>query len=823
MAIPRLRVPFRQPEIFLDEEAPAPIPYRRGTPINTLAGDLAAGAATQVPLSARERESNAERARIRAARTRNAERSGYEVSPMGLIRELGDVASLYGAPGLETAADTAAGALSTVGGGLLPRGAQMEYDPVALGSSFNPLSDEAIGAIEALRGGSYREAQSDAEQRFEQAQEASPFSSAAGAISSLAALGPAMEGAGAARFGGAGAALGGAGGFLGTEGESWGRRAVATGRGALLGGALGAGAGRLNALGAGMRAAAPTSFGNAVARGALGTGLESAGQSVALGALGSGGRVTDPLYEGGRFSELLADPAAGGAGGFVGGALLGIPGGVARGARLARAPVTRTPGLASDLTGEIDEGAQEIGQYLDDAAEEVAAPSANGLADFDPRAVIAANPAPERSAAETILGVSMEDPAIATIKAGSGMDRAVQRQAARVFGGGQRGAERAAAAIEDAGIFTPGETTTLGETVRRAELVRDAARADLAARHAAVAERGGVIPGNQVADALEAEAARLEAPGRNALPEPMRNRIDDLRTRANQIRYGTDVATADLGRAAQRIETAPTLAPEDVLEELPGLADERELVGLPTPQALRRMARPAVYPYQSGRRIMGDVSGLARTFAPGQTPAPGTTRELLQTEYNAWVPARNRAAERALSPDEYAAMQRANRTYRIAETLAPSDAIASGRLRSEGLLRGALARTQGGPLAFLRGLAERSYAQHEPSVQAAIAHGIVPSTPATRALAGRLGGYADRLAMPAEAAAAIPASVASASEPRRVVEAQRAADSEAAAQRALEAEDEEQGGLARFAQPAADEPLTPEEEEEQGGFARFAR
>lgn len=748
---------------IVDAEIPGTIPGLAGTTLY------------DVPLSARERETNARLAREEAA----AEGVDSTVRTPEMIRELGDIASMYGVPGLERAADAVAdsGTLRSLAAvavpGLAPMLAADEYDPVALASAFNPLTDEAFGAIEAARGGSYRAAQSAAEQRFEQAQERSPGSAMVGALGSMATLGPAMEGAGALRLGAAGGALGTAGGILGSEGESWGRRLYEGGRAGLIGTGLGLTAGRLNALGAGMRAAAPSSFGNAIARSAIGTGIESAGQGVALGALGSGGRMTDPLYEGGRFSEMLTDPAVGGAAGAVGGTALGVPAGIARGVRLARTP-RNVPGLAADTTGEIDETAQEIGQYLDDEGDDIAAavPS-GGLAEFDPRAVIRARPAPERSAAETVLGVSMEDPSIATIKAAGGMDRAVQRQAARVFGGGQAGLDRAAATASEAGIFTPGEVTTLGETVRRAEIVRDAARADLAARHAAVAERGGVIPGNQVSDALEAEAARLEAPGRHALPGPIRNRIDDLRTRANEIRYGTTTATEDLGRTARRIERAPTLDPEDVIDD--AADDVPGLTGYSVPESLRRMTRPAIYPYQSGRQIMGNVAGLARTFAPGQAPAPGTTRELLQTEYGAWVPARNRAAERALSPSEYESMRRANRTYRLAETLAPSDSIASARLRSEGLLRASLARASGGPFAFLRGLAERSYAQHEPSVQAALASGIVPSTPGQRAFAGRLGNYADRLTAPGEFAAGLPAAAGAAlvgaGEPRRVEDA----------------------------------------------------
>ncbi len=57
----------------------------------------------------------------------------------------------------------------------------------------------------------------------------------------------------------------------------------------------------------------------------------------------------------------------------------------------------------------------------------------------------------------------MENPDIAALQAAGAMDKAPVRQLARIFGGGQRGIERAAAVAEETGVMVPGRLQSLSK------------------------------------------------------------------------------------------------------------------------------------------------------------------------------------------------------------------------------------------------------------------------------------------------------------------------------------------------------------------------
>ena len=689
---------------------------------------LAEAYATPAPLSAAEIESNAQLARAReAARMRD---EGAMVRPTQMIRELGDIASMYGVPGLESAADTAATQAEAIGGG------NIEYDPEALGAGATMgLGDEGAAAIEHFRTGMpYREAQVRAEQRFDDARNRSPASAMLGTLGMGLATAPFAGEVTAARGAGVGAGLGAAGGYLGSEGESADQRALAT----LRGGAIGAAEGGLSAgLMRGGRqfaeVAAP-SFMRTVGRGVAGLTAEGAGAGAGMGALESGGRIGS--------QEQLRDIGRSG----VSGAAFGVPAGLASGVLRGIAGRRGAPGLADDL----------LATDLDETALTPGSSDAQIPADL---AALGETEDPQffRS---LFSGGSPAEIAAQRVRAAGAMDRGVVNRVAAAFGGGERGLIRAAEVARRSGISPPGRPSTLGQSGQRAARVRDTTRNELAAFHREIGDTGAVMRGERMAAPLEAEARRLRA---LAVDDPnVEMRIGVLGDLADDLRFGKrgmpqraeyeSLLAQDLADPA---EIGLRRLPDDVdsLPDLPGM--EREVVA----PLVRDAVQAQRLPYQAGRDVEREVADMLALYDSPNPPAHTSPQSVLERAHRSIVGERQAAGRAALGSRYETELMPRNEAFRLAMTIAPdSGKVPNYLLRNEGLLRGSGARIAGGggPLGVASGFVERAYTQAEPSINAMLAERLAAAPSA------RLGNFAERLRLAAPSVSALSPAITSA-------------------------------------------------------------
>ena len=702
-----------RPQIFIDEDYTPPRPRRRVADVPGTVPGLAEAYATPAPLSRFEIERNAERARQMEAERFNTEAlaEGQRTSPSRIIRELGDIASMYGVPGLESAADVAANVGATGGG-------DTSYDPLALGTAAVPLADEALGAGEHFATGRpYREAQAAWEQRSDEAQRRSPGSAFVGKLAQGAVAAPLVAEMTMARGAAVGAPLGAAGGYLGSEGESGTDRALATLRGGAAGLGYGATAGGLMQGGRLLAAQeAPGLFGR-LGRSALGAGLEAEGAGIGSAALESGGRAGS--------EEQMRDALGAAPANFGLGAGLGLVSG-ALGSLARRRSV---PGLADEATDiaptDIDETALE--------------PSFGDV--------------PDDGGLSVLTGTrSQRNADMARIRAAGAIDRGVRNRLVRAFdpGNAERGLAQAARVARESGISPPGEFQSLDTTLERAVRARAASQRQLGELHREVGEAGAVMRGDALAAPLEAEASRLSQ--MRLQDDAVRARIAALRARADDLRFGSMGETPN--RAAyDEIRALETTDPGDVLPDeianLPGL--EREVVGVPE----RLAVAPQTVPYQAGRDRMSEVVRRTRMFDRANLPQYGTEPELLAMEHRAFVPERNEAARRVLGERYATEMRPANETFRFASTVAPENVLPNSLIADPGQLTSRIAQAVAGgnlsPSGETQRLLERVSRQFEPSINALLAEHAASRAPS------RIGDYAShlRLALPSPSAAGI--------------------------------------------------------------------
>lgn len=741
------------------------VPTRVRRPARDVPGTLpglAEAYATPAPLSAAEIEANAELARNREAERFNTEAlaEGQRTSPSRIMRELGDIASMYGIPGAETVADFAAERGAEAGG-------DTSYDPVALGTAALPLADEAIGAVEHLRTGRpYREAQASAEQWADEAQRRSPGSALVGTLAQGAVAAPLAAEMTLARGAGAGGALGAAGGFLGSEGESGADRALATLRGGLTGGAYGATAGGLMQGGRllGMQNA-PGVFGR-LGRSALGAGLEAEGAGIGMGALESGGRVGSEEQ---ARDALRTVPSSFG---------LGAGLGLTTGALGAMARRRRAPGLADDVVDVAPTDLDETALLVDEA--EDLAPSA-------------------------LTGTrSQRNADMQRIRAGGAIDRGIRNRLVRAFnpGNAERGLSEAARVARESGISPPGEFQTLDRTLENAIRARVRSGEELGSLYRQVEEGGGVFRGDAISRSLQPRIDRL-----SRLRSPTVAQQDELaalRARADDLRFGSRGMTPERAelerfRAAEPLDPADVERIPDDVAGLPGL--DREVVGIRPADYERTGLRPQIIPFAEGRTMIDEAAGRLDLHKRGKSPLLGSDAALLEAEHRALVPERNVASRSVLGERYDTRMRPANETFRYASTVAPASELPNILLADPGLLTSRIAQAVAGgnlsPAGESQRLLERISRQFEPSINAMLAEHAASRAPS------RLGDWASRLRLAAPSPAAAGIVMGGRTEPGM--------ESQAATARAI-------SELQRI---AASRPRTPEEEraQEEANFA----
>ena len=95
-----------------------------------------------------------------------------------------------------------------------------------------------------------------------------------------------------------------------------------------------------------------------------------------------------------------------------------------------------------------------------------------------------------------IRSVSPSNADAARLRAAGAMDRRQQRLLEQSFGSGRPALRRAADALADANVSTPGEVEFTSELLRRAEAARNAARDRLSEGHRRATLSGATVPGD---------------------------------------------------------------------------------------------------------------------------------------------------------------------------------------------------------------------------------------------------------------------------------------------------------------------------------------
>lgn len=611
-----------------------------------------------------------------------------------------------------------------------------ESDFAAL-SGFVPFEDElyALGDVidhPDLGAADWNRTREGYENRFSGATRAHPLATVAGGLGLAAAAAPARLAAAvpeglsglaalraatraAAPLAGAGAALGG---VLGAAEADEGERLQGGALGALYGGASGLAAGVPLSYAARSAAAAPSL--------SVLTNLRNAGTAAALEGVGSAAMQgyeasTRGAADVGRLGDV---GAAAGVGGLAGGVLGGTIGGLGRymGAmRQARQAARPSTGRVDDVIPD------EAVTVLGDLADEASAQADEAPIGVD-RVVPDFTETPQTLRERIVQSATQIPDYAARARALGAVDRAQVKRMAQAFGGGESGLRRAVQALEEAGVYSPGQILPVSRAVRNVEAVRDAARTNLARTHAQVAASGVTSSGDDVARVLEDEARRLRT---GSAPEQSMERASRLVDRATDLRYGNRGVTPErarydaIARAESRLGETRTGVPL-----APGVADDAipEIDATMIPEV-----PPQQIPYAELRDSMARIHAQRR--AAELQRAPTTASDLnLVSQYRALQQARDAAMASQLSPQDLALARQDARTFNAAQMIAPADQLATHTVADTGKMTGSIARNTvaGGagamdPRGILAGFAERITRDYEPAVLAAIAETGLPT------------------------------------------------------------------------------------------------